>query len=380
MAGLFLVDQLGKLTALTQAPYDSEDLLQGLLADYPDLLGGDQMGDGVPRQWLFVAREAPVPDQDGGSGRWSVDHLFLDQDSIPTFVEVKRASDTRIRREVVGQMLDYAANGLLYWPVEAIQGFLVHDGLSADERLIEAFGPDVDVLAYWNRLRENITEGRVRLLFVADKIPSELLSVVEFLNSHMPEVDVLAVEVPQFTGEGLRTLAPRVLGQTQVAIQQKTGSRTSKKWDEASVFTLMQEKLSPAEVAFARRYFDWVVAQGWPIVYGRGKVDGSFTPSLSSGGRNFVYPLTCYTFGRCEFRFAWMMELSPFDQPELRMQFVQRLSLKPEYVIPDEAALTGKYPSVPFAAFTSDESFDALTDTILWYKAEVERATSLSAG
>jgi hypothetical protein len=26
-------------------------------------------------------------------------------------LEVKRSSDTRIRREVVGQMLDYAANG-----------------------------------------------------------------------------------------------------------------------------------------------------------------------------------------------------------------------------------------------------------------------------
>jgi hypothetical protein len=27
-------------------------------------------------------------------------------------VEVKRSSDTRLRREMVGQMLDYVANGL----------------------------------------------------------------------------------------------------------------------------------------------------------------------------------------------------------------------------------------------------------------------------
>jgi len=120
MAGLFLVDQAGKLTALSQRPYNSEDLLQSLLADYPDLLGGDQMGNGVPRRWLLVAREAAVPDSEDSTGRWSLDHLFLDQDAIPTFVEVKRASDTRIRREVVGQMLDYAANGLKYWPVETI--------------------------------------------------------------------------------------------------------------------------------------------------------------------------------------------------------------------------------------------------------------------
>jgi hypothetical protein len=36
--------------------------------------------------------------------------LIIDQHAIPTLVEVKRSTDTRIRREVVSQMLDYAAN------------------------------------------------------------------------------------------------------------------------------------------------------------------------------------------------------------------------------------------------------------------------------
>ena len=49
-----------------------------------------------------------VTSSDGG--RWLVDRLFLDQDGVPTLVEVKRSSDTRIRREVVGQLLEYAAN------------------------------------------------------------------------------------------------------------------------------------------------------------------------------------------------------------------------------------------------------------------------------
>ena len=53
--------------------------------------------------------------------RWSLDHLFLDQEGIPTFVECKRSTDTRARREVVAQMLDYAANGLQYWSMERIQ-------------------------------------------------------------------------------------------------------------------------------------------------------------------------------------------------------------------------------------------------------------------
>ncbi len=31
---------------------------------------------------------AAVPDHGDGGGRWSADHLFLDQDAIPTLVEV----------------------------------------------------------------------------------------------------------------------------------------------------------------------------------------------------------------------------------------------------------------------------------------------------
>jgi hypothetical protein len=70
-----------------------------------------------------VGREAALPDADDATGRWSVDHLFLDQDAVPTLVEVKRSSDTRIRREVVGQMLDYAANRVVYWPLDQLREF-----------------------------------------------------------------------------------------------------------------------------------------------------------------------------------------------------------------------------------------------------------------
>jgi len=104
------------LVPMHEQAYDSEDRLQGWLAKYPDLLaGGDQLA-GSPRRWLLVKREAGVPDQEAGGSRWSLDHLFIDQEAVPILVEVKRSDDTRIRREVVGQMLDYAANGVVYWP------------------------------------------------------------------------------------------------------------------------------------------------------------------------------------------------------------------------------------------------------------------------
>ncbi len=105
-----------ELVEMRQQPYDSESVLQTLLEKYPHLLAGEQIAE-RPLRWLLIKREAGVPAHEGGGGRWSLDHLFVDQDAVPTLVEVKRSDDTRIRREVVGQMLDYAANGIVYWPL-----------------------------------------------------------------------------------------------------------------------------------------------------------------------------------------------------------------------------------------------------------------------
>ncbi|WP_223816114.1 hypothetical protein [Adhaeribacter rhizoryzae] len=117
---IFHLDNSGKLTELNEANYISEDLLQKLLADYPNLISGSQINSLRPRRWLLISREFRVPDDKDASGRWSLDHLFIDQDGIPTLVEVKRSTDTRIRREVIGQILDYAANAVTYWTIEEI--------------------------------------------------------------------------------------------------------------------------------------------------------------------------------------------------------------------------------------------------------------------
>lgn len=120
-SGIFLINENQELIGLSESAYDCESVLQELLEKHPDLLAGNQIDEARPRRWLLVKREAGVPFEEGGGNRWSIDHLFLDQDGVPTIVEVKRSSDTRIRREVVGQMLDYAANGLAFWPLESLQ-------------------------------------------------------------------------------------------------------------------------------------------------------------------------------------------------------------------------------------------------------------------
>src|SRR5688500_7300488 len=97
--GMFLLRDDGALVEMQEKGYASEALLQDLLARYPNLLGGDQIDSAAPRRWLLISREMSLQSEEGGAARWAVDHLFLDQDAIPTIVEVKRSTDTRIRRE-----------------------------------------------------------------------------------------------------------------------------------------------------------------------------------------------------------------------------------------------------------------------------------------
>lgn len=283
---IYLIQEGDTLVEMKEKPYDSEDLLQHLLAKCPNLLAGDQMDDIAPRRWLLVSREASLPSEEDGGGRWSVDHLFLDQDGIPTLVEVKRSSDTRIRREVVGQMLDYAANAVVYWPEETIrarfearcesQGLDPVDEVSELRRAEKSEEQDVE--AFWSQVKTNLQAGRIRLVFVADEIPQELKRIVEFLKIQMDPAEVLAVEIKQYVSDDFRTLVPRVIGQ-----RAKTPT-TRRKWDETSFFQALEARCSIEDAGVARRILSWAADKGLRISWGGGSRDGSFFPVVDQQG------------------------------------------------------------------------------------------------
>lgn len=235
---IFLLGEGNRLERVPLAPYDSEDLLQRLVDEHPDLLAGEQIDPADPVRWLVVAREAAIPDSDGGSDRWAIDHLLIDHRARPTFVEVKRSADPRIRREVVGQMLDYAANAQAYWPADRIRE-MAAGKYGSREALEEAIhqvlssttgeDPTDRVESFWSEVEENLRNGQVRLLFVADELPRELRRVIEFLNSQMPRVEVLGIEIRQYKGRNLQALVPRLIGQTEQARQEKKGRGPKRK-------------------------------------------------------------------------------------------------------------------------------------------------------
>jgi hypothetical protein len=311
---IYLIGKDGKLEEMSQQSYDKEDILQKYLADYPNLLAGDQMDEAKPKRWLFISREVGVPKEEGGSDTWSLDHLFLDQDGIPTFVEVKRSSDTRSRREVVAQMLDYAANAVVYWPIDRIrtcfEASCDEQGIDPIERLRELLGAEDSQLIedFWEKTKTNLQAEKIRLVFVADQIQPEMRRIVEFLNGQMDPAEVLAVEIPQYVGKNQRAVVPRVIGLTAKAEAAK-GKRPPierKEWDTDSFIKDSKERIQN-QYAYQLLIDIYDFAKKADLLeFGTGKGTGSITFKFKDlrAKSGLVSVFTVYSDGRIQFRFA----------------------------------------------------------------------------
>ena len=360
----------GNMTSMMESEYDSEDLFQKLLADYPDLLSGSNGLDSQEKRWLLVAREAAIPDNENSSGRWSLDHFYIDQDYLPTLVEVKRSSDTRLRREVIGQMFDYAANAVNYWSRETLESFFektcAETDQVSDQLLIELFGTEDKAQIVWDEVHKNLRVNRLRLVFVADAIPDELVRIIEFMNETMPNIEVLGIEVAQYIGEGGKVYVPRVVGYTATAAAQKTATAKG----PGTTWNLERYKLKLTESGvnglpeLFDRIYSWAETESEkPLWWGKGRTSGCFAPSFKLDGRT-IWPVYFYTgqngAGYVQLAFQNLLLHKRFESPESREQLVDRLnSLLGVSISKDKI---NAWPSFPLSLLLDDQKFKDFTE------------------
>jgi len=363
---IYLIGKDRDLLELNEQAFDTEDVLQELLAKYPKLLAGEQLNLQEPRRWLFVSRELSVPD---GSDvrRWSLDHLFIDQEAVPTLVEVKRSTDSRIRREVVGQMLDYAANSVIYWPIEHLVTSFesVCESQAQDPaQVLDEFLGGQDHEAFWSQVKTNLRAGKVRLVFVADKIPTELQRIVEFLNEQMDPAEVVAVEVKRFLGQGMETLVPRLVGRTAEAVGRKSISRSMRRdWDEQSFFAELLEKQGMDEHNAAKHIYEWALHNMTRTTWGHGLKDGSCIPVFDYNGENY-WPFALWTSGALEVQFQYLKNRPPFDSIEKRMELLKRLNDVPGVNLPEDSI--NRRPSIRLNTLTHNDASNHLLNVFAW--------------
>ena len=325
-SGVFLLNKDGSLEEMNQEDYSSEEYLQTLLEKYPNLLAGEQINETNPRKWIVISREFPVPGDDFSGGRWSLDHLLLDQEGIPTLVEVKRSSDTRIRREVVGQMLDYAANAISFWKVETIrlryESKFGNDSEQAKIDMDSKFENPVEYEDYWEKVDNHLKTGRIRLLFVADEIPSELKQIVEFLNQQMNPAEVLAIEIKQYTGQEQSTFVPRVIGQSLKTVSAK---QSKKQWDESLFLDEISSKYGAEIIEVVNKLLKWGKDQNLRIWWGSGSNHGSCF--LVKDHNEVPYSsFAIWTNGNIEIQFQHMKNRPVYDSKDMRLELLNQLN------------------------------------------------------
>lgn len=356
MSTIFHINEKNEAVQLHEQRYENEDFFQQLIERYPDILAGEQINPEAPRKWILISREIGVPGHEGGNDQWFLDHLFIDQDGTPTFVEVKRSTDTRIRREVVAQMLDYAANASVYWPVDRIrQAFENHNDSPVDV-LTEKFGIDPgDEDSFWSKVDANLRLGKLRLLFVADEIPASLLRIIEFLNGQMTDTEVLGLEVKQYvSSKGQRTLVPKIIGKTASAVQVKQKQQRFK-WDEEAFLDRVSGISGNAVASVCQNILTCFRNRGCRIYWGEGSKQAGFVPIYD--GKRSHQLLAVYSYEsttKVEIYFQHFKE--PFQSEEQKKRLLQKFNTIPGVEIPDNAI--NRRPSLDCKLLLSEEIFE----------------------
>lgn len=356
-----------KLVAMEESPYDSEDLLQARIADHPQLLAIGAGSSGEAPRWLLISREMAVPGEEGGAGRWSLDHLFVDQAGVPTLVEVKRSTDTRIRREVVGQLLDYAANAVVYWPIEKIrarfEATCEHNGDDAEQVLTRHLQDGPSAEDFWQLVKTNLQAGRIRLIFLADVIPVELRRIIEFLNGQMDPAEVLGIEIRQFVGSGLQTIVPRVVGQTATAAARKDPNESGRvEITEAELQHAARAELPKEEAQVVADLIDWARKRQHTLNFKRGANGAVFIPEAKHV-RGSLYPVSVRVSRGVVLMLHYLKRHPPFDTDAGRSELLERVQRIPGLEL--RGGMDGM-PRVPFASLTREGALAVLLESLDW--------------
>lgn len=162
------------------AGYAAEAELQHILAEHPELIPGVTADAVTCREFQSAAGPADV--------------VVVDFDRQVTLVECKLAGNPQTRREIVGQMFDYASR---LWKMD-IEDF---DARWQARNGKSFFQPDDNGALLRDAVARNLEQGRFWMVLAVDAINEPLKRTVEYLNAMSgPETSIVAVEIDRRGG------------------------------------------------------------------------------------------------------------------------------------------------------------------------------------
>lgn len=189
-----------------------EDYIQALVHEHPSILPIAEI-DPIFKGAVAVCRELETP-------AGPIDNFLVTPSGLPVLVECKLWRNAEARREVVGQILDYAKE-LARFTVSDLQREVAKrlgGGPSALLDIVRAADPAVDEVEFNDNLTANLRRGRFLLLLVGDGIRERVEAIAEYLQAHAGlHFSLGLVELPIYElPDGGRIVTPRVLAHTHM--------------------------------------------------------------------------------------------------------------------------------------------------------------------
>ena len=258
-----------KWEALAPMEFVNEAELQSLLnTGSAELIPADPSLD---EAHVVFAREVST---DSGP----IDLIGIGSSGSITIMECKLGKNHQIKREVVGQVLDYAASLWETDPLALSDAFQARSGSDPFEAIRRQFGGDAesfDEAACRAEVARRLREGDFRLLVAVDRIDPELRRIIQYVNSRGgsgPGLRLVAVEFPRYqrgTVQGtVQVLVPEAYGD-ELAQSKTSTSRGGKQWVIEDYFAALAPD-SPLR-PIVQRLLDWAADRRLTVRMGHGQ-------------------------------------------------------------------------------------------------------------
>ncbi|MEI9928394.1 MAG: hypothetical protein WDN44_12745 [Sphingomonas sp.] len=193
----------------------SEADLQRLIHRHPECLPIGEI-DSLFADPVPVCMELATP-------AGSIDNFMVTASGLPVLVECKLWRNPEGRREVVGQILDYAKE-LARWTSSDLQREASRRTGREGNALLQCVrdaGHEADEITFNDNLSRNLRRGRFLLLIVGDGIREGVEAIASYLQGHTGLHFTLGlVEMPIFRMPGgSHLVAPRVLARTETILR-----------------------------------------------------------------------------------------------------------------------------------------------------------------
>jgi len=192
-------------------PYGTEAHLQDLLLDAPHVIPGIEEPVAICKEF--------------STGAGPADLLVINSQGEITILECKLKYNSESRREILGQVLDYASS-LWKMPLEAFEDqWFARTG----ELLSTALGEKADSIL--DSVGNYLGAGRFNLVLAVDEINPKLERIVTYLNRVTKvDVNVYAVEFKRVSVGATEVLIPVTFGLDQVEEKEVSDQGSSHTW------------------------------------------------------------------------------------------------------------------------------------------------------